>query len=311
MNGFLNLLKPPGMTSHDLVRYVRKLFPKTKVGHGGTLDPGAAGVLPLLLGKATKFSSYLVDLAKIYRVELFLGVSTDTEDSSGEITARRKPYPLPVEDLQKVLLSFHGEIEQVPPMYAAVKQRGKKLYEYAREGIVVERRARKVHIYALKVLDYFPPERVLMEVKCSKGTYMRTLCAQIGAALGFGGHMSFLLRKAVGGFLLSRTCILDGSSLANDADRARQALLPLDFLFHGEEYLILEKEEIGKLVQGQYLLWPELRNKAANPAGVSVEPVDEKILPVYTTTREFVGSAQWLLDPKAGFCLKPAKIIRT
>ncbi len=127
MNGFLNLLKPPGMTSHDAVKYVRKLFPKTKVGHGGTLDPGAAGVLPLLLGKATKFSSYLMDLPKIYRVELYLGIAFDTEDSSGRVIAKQKPISLPLADLQNIIASFQGEIERVPPMYAAIKQKGKKL----------------------------------------------------------------------------------------------------------------------------------------------------------------------------------------
>ncbi len=305
MNGFLNILKPPGMTSHDVVKYVRKLFPKIKVGHGGTLDPGAAGVLPLLLGKATKFSSYLVDLPKVYRVELFLGITTDTEDSSGEIITKREPFPLPPEDLKKVLTSFQGEIEQVPPMYAAIKQKGKKLYEYARKGIIVQRPARKVQIHAIKMLDYFPPERVLMEVECSKGTYMRTLCAQIGAALGYGGHMSFLLRKAVGEFVLSQACTLEGLSFVGNAQGIEQALLPLDFPFRGEEFLLLEKAEIDRLTQGQFLPWPELHNRDALR-----EPVDEKILPVYTTTGEFVGLAKWKYNQTAGFRLKPEKIIR-
>jgi len=295
------------MTSHDAVKYVRKLFPKTKVGHGGTLDPGAAGVLPLLLGKATKFSSYLMDLPKIYRVELYLGIATDTEDSSGRVIAKQKPISLPLADLQNIIASFQGEIEQVPPMYAAIKQKGKKLYEYARKGIVVERPARKVHIYSIEVLDYFPPERVLLEVECSKGTYMRTLCAQIGAILGFGGHMSFLLRKAVGRFTLSQACILDGLDLADDVLRAEQALLPPDFPFRDYEYLLLEEKEIKKLMQGQFLPWPVLRTKTH----VSGKPVDEKILPVYTTTREFVGLAKWKLDQTAGFYLRAAKIIRT
>ncbi len=307
MDGFINLLKPPGITSHDAVNYMRKLFPKIKIGHGGTLDPGAAGVLPLLLGKATKFSSYLINLSKIYRVELFLGVTTDTEDSSGKIIAKSEPPPLSIKDFQLVLSSFQGEIEQVPPMYAAIKQKGKKLYEYARQGITVERPARKVRIYSIKIFDYFPPKRALLEVKCSKGTYMRTLCAQIGAALGCGGHMSFLLRKAVGGFLLSQTCVLDGLNLTVDAHRAQQALLPLDFPFRSGNHIVLKIIEINRLSQGQFLSWPELQDKAVDVSG---EPVDEKVLPIYTTKREFVGLGKWEFDKTAGFHLRSVKILR-
>ncbi|MGI6307881.1 MAG: tRNA pseudouridine(55) synthase TruB [Dethiobacteria bacterium] len=308
MNGFLNMLKPPGLTSHDVVKYVRGLFPGIKVGHGGTLDPGAAGVLPLLLGKATKFSSYLMDLPKVYRAELFLGLTTDTEDSSGKVIAQKKePFSLQAEEIKKVLTSFQGEIEQVPPMYAAIKQKGRKLYEYARKGITVQRSARTVQIYSIKMLDYFPPERVLLEVKCSKGTYIRTLCAQIGTALGCGGHMSFLLRKAVGGFVLSQARILDDPSFSGDVERARRALLPLDFPFHGREFLLLEKVDIKKLFQGKYISFKELHTKAGDALG---EPVDEKILPVYTTAREFVGLARWKFDRTVGFQLKSEKMVR-
>ena len=307
MNGFLNILKPPGLTSHDVVRFMRVLFPGIKIGHGGTLDPGAAGVLPLLLGKATKFSSYLMDFSKTYRAELFLGLTTDTEDSSGKVvTQKKEPFFLPEEEIKRVLASFQGEIRQVPPMFAAIKRKGRKLYEYAREGIVVQRPARNVRIHSLRLLDYFPPERVMIEVKCSKGTYIRTLCSQIGAALGCGGHMSFLLRKAVGGFLLSQAHAPDDPIFSGGAATARQALLPLDFPFLGKQFIVLGKGEMKKLFQGQHLSFGELPAKVRDALG---EPVDEKILPVYTTTREFAGLVIWKLDQTKGFQLKPEKMI--
>ncbi|NLJ56445.1 MAG: tRNA pseudouridine(55) synthase TruB [Firmicutes bacterium] len=308
MNGFLNILKPPGLTSHDVVKYVRRLFPGTKVGHGGTLDPGAAGVLPLLLGQATRFSSYLMDLPKVYRAELFLGLTTDTDDSSGKtVDWEEGPISLQKGEIKKILTSFLGEIEQVPPMFAAIKKKGKKLYEYAREGIVVQRPARKVQIHSLQMLAYYPPTRILLEIGCSKGTYIRTLCAQIGAALGYGGHMSFLLRKEVGTFELAQACTLDDPVFSSGVARARQALLPLDYPFLDRERLCPGEKGIKKLLQGQYIPFKELQ---AQTGGASGEPVDGKILPVYTTTGEFAGLAGWKLDRAVGFQLKPEKMIQ-
>ena len=141
------------------------------------LDPGAAGVLPLLLGKATKFSSYLMDLPKVYRAELFLGLTTDTEDSSGKVIAQKKePFSLQAEEIKKVLTSFQGEIEQVPPMYAAIKQKGRKLYEYARKGITVQRSARTVQIYSIKMLDYFPGKGSFGSKMFQGDVYPYSLC---------------------------------------------------------------------------------------------------------------------------------------
>jgi tRNA pseudouridine55 synthase len=249
-----------------------------------------------------------MDFPKVYRAELFLGITTDTDDSSGKAIAQRdEPFFLQEGEIKRVLTSFWGEIEQVPPMFAAVKQKGKKLYEYAREGIVVQRPARKVQIHALRMLAYYPPARILLEIECSKGTYIRTLCAQIGAALGPGGHMSFLLRKKVGTFGLAQACLLDDPVFSGGPEKARQALLPLDFPFSDRERLRPGKEGIKKLLQGQYIPFKELRARAGTAPGV---PVDGKILPVYTTTGEFAGLAGWKFDRTAGFQLKPEKMIR-
>lgn len=307
MNGFINFLKPPGLSSHDVVEKIRSLFPHTKVGHGGTLDPGAAGVLPILLGKATKLSSYLLDLPKVYRAELYLGLTTDSDDSTGRIIVQKKPFPISVEEMERVFASFTGEIQQTPPMLSAIKQKGKKLYEYARKGIVVERKPRKVKIYFLKIIDYFPPERILLEVKCSKGTYIRTLCSQLGEALGFGGHMSFLLRKEVGNFVLSEAKTFEDLNYCLSVGHIDEILLPLDFPFRHMDALFLEQESIKNLVHGASLYFKRLNIKSRNP---NVEPVDGKIVPVYTTKREFSGLARWKIDKGSEFILTPEKIIK-
>ncbi len=307
MDGFLNFLKPPGLTSHDVVEQIRTLFPRTKVGHGGTLDPGAAGVLPILLGKATKFSPYLVDFPKVYRAELFLGLTTDTADSSGKIISQKEPLPLRVEEIERVLTSFTGEIQQVPPMFAAIKQKGKKLYEYARQGITVERKPRTVNIFYIKAVDYFPPERILLEVKCSKGTYIRTLCSQIGDALGFGGHMSFLLRKEVGNFTLFQANTFEDLNYLSSIDNAGKLLLPPDFPFRNMGGMVLNQESIKNLFHGRSLPLKELKSK---PGNLVREPVDEKIVPVYTTKGEFMGLARWKTDKISEFTLKPERIIK-
>jgi tRNA pseudouridine55 synthase len=302
LDGFLNILKPPGMTSHDVVHHIRKLLNGIKVGHGGTLDPGAAGVLPILLGRATRLSAYLVDFSKVYRAELTLGLSTDTADSFGNILSKREVPSLNIQEIESIFDIFKGQIEQIPPMFAAVKYKGKKLYQYAREGITIERKPRTVQIYSIELIEYIQPDRVIFEVKCSKGTYIRTLCAQIGDALSCGGHMSFLLRKEVGNFTLSDSYTLEE---VNDfiKNEEREYLLPMDFVFQGLDHLVLEQENIKSLIMGCSL-------SCENVYGLP-EPVDEKLLPVYTTKREFAALARWKSDSQSSFVLKPEKVFKT
>ena len=204
MNGVLNIDKPAGMTSHDVVARIRRLAHLKRVGHAGTLDPDATGVLLVCLGTATRLSDFLADEGKEYRATLALGATTTTEDASGEVLTRADAGHLSPADLAAVLPRFVGDVSQIPPMVSAVHHEGRRLYELAREGVTVERAARTIRIDAIRLLDFTPGEAAsaTLDVACGKGTYIRTLCADLGAALGVGGHMATLRRTRVGGFRL-------------------------------------------------------------------------------------------------------------
>ncbi len=188
IHGVLNVYKGKGYTSHDVVAKLRGITGQKKIGHTGTLDPDATGVLPVCLGKATKLCDMLTDKDKTYEAVLLLGVSTDTQDAGGEVLGTSDTAGLGEKEVREAIQSFVGGYDQVPPMYSALKVGGKRLYELAREGKVVERKARPVDIYQIRVLKMDLP-RVWMEVSCSKGTYIRTLCHDIGEKLGWGGGL--------------------------------------------------------------------------------------------------------------------------
>ena len=305
MDGFLNILKPPGPTSHDVVRTVRSLIPGTKTGHGGTLDPDAAGVLPMLIGKATRLSSFLLEFPKLYRAEMQLGLTTDTEDASGRITGRKTVPELTPADLEKVFKLFRGEIQQTPPMYSAVKKKGKKLYQYARAGIEVERAPRKVFIHSIEIIEFNPPCVIIFEVKCSKGTYIRTLCAQIGDYLECGGAMSSLLRKQVGPFNLGDAHSPEELGDLPRGNRIGEFLLPLDFIFRDRKKLVFEETETNELCFGRFLTWEKLLNKYGNEIS---EPLDETVIPVYTKSGVFTLLARWKKDATDKYYLKPETV---
>lgn len=212
MNGILPLWKPRGYTSHDCVMRVRRLYKMKKVGHTGTLDPEAVGVLPICLGEATKIVPFLVNTEKVYIAELSLGSSTDTEDAQGKIVETKEVINQPNDlEIDEVLKTFTGTIEQVPPMYSAVKVNGKKLYEYARENKEVERPIRTVTIHKLERISSINDKANHFKLKiiCSKGTYIRTLCVDIGKALGFPAHMSDLTRIKTGEFTAEKSFTLE------------------------------------------------------------------------------------------------------
>lgn len=196
--GILNIYKPTKITSFDVVRIIRKLTDEKKVGHCGTLDPEACGVLPICIGRATKAIDYIMENNKVYVAELKLGEVTDTYDIEGKVI-RQCDVNVTAEEVMEAVYSFKGDIKQVPPMYSALKVNGKKLYELAREGIEIEREARSITIHDIKVLEINLPY-VKMEVNCSKGTYIRSLCYDIGEKLGCGAMMSALERTATGKF---------------------------------------------------------------------------------------------------------------
>ena len=193
MNGVLNIFKPKGMTSFDVVRRVKKVCNTGKVGHTGTLDPDATGVLPVCIGRSTKIIDYIMDSHKVYEVEFKLGIKTDTYDISGEILEERDPSSLKDEEILEAVNSFLGEYSQVPPMYSALKQNGVRLYTLARQGIEVEREGRNITIYSLSDIKINNPY-VSMRVECSKGTYIRSLCYDIGEKLGVFATMTELNR---------------------------------------------------------------------------------------------------------------------
>lgn len=221
VDGVLLLNKPAGITSNAALQKAKWLLSAKKAGHTGTLDPFADGLLPLCFGEATKFAAYLLDADKRYRAVLQLGVTTSTGDPEGAVLAVREVAVCCV-DIAAVLPSFVGEIEQTPPMYSALKHEGRPLYEYARAGVEIERPARKVHVRALDLIECAPP-RVVLDVQCSAGTYVRTLAEDIGTALGCGAHLTALTRTAAGGFALSAAHTLDAIEALGMA--ARRALL--------------------------------------------------------------------------------------
>ena len=213
INGILNVLKPPGMTSHDVVDYVRRLYRTKKVGHTGTLDPAAAGVLPVCVGRATKVARYITGADKTYRAEITLGITTDTLDAEGKIRQVQDASKISKDTFICALNDFIGDIEQIPPMASAVKIGGRKLYELQRQGKEIDRPARKVTVYRLKHVwsegwGTAHPQ-ALFDIHCSKGTYIRTLCQDIGSKLGVGAHMSFLLRTGSGAFDISQSWTLE------------------------------------------------------------------------------------------------------
>ena len=208
LNGVIPVHKDPGMTSHDVVARLRRILKTKQVGHTGTLDPEVSGVLPICVGQATRISEYIMEMPKEYRGQMVLGIATTTEDFTGETIETKQVEKLSVADVQNGIHSFIGEIEQIPPMYSSVKIQGKRLYELAREGKVIERKPRKVTIYDLKLinvdLDKTNPT-IDFQVTCSKGTYVRTLCVDIGKKLGYPAHMSKLIRTSSGAFKIDQS----------------------------------------------------------------------------------------------------------
>jgi len=232
VHGVLNINKPAGVTSHDVVDAVRRILGMQRVGHTGTLDPQATGVLPLCVGRATRIAQYLTQADKEYVMTLRLGITTDTLDASGKETGRVEEFRVSREELEAVLARFRGEIQQVPPIYSAKKFQGERMYRLARRGQVVERQPVAVTVHALELLDFASPF-VRLRVHCSKGTYARSLCDDIGRALGCGGHLHDLCRTRSGRFTLEDVLTLDGLEARVREGRLGEVLIPIaDALAH-------------------------------------------------------------------------------
>lgn len=290
VHGVLNLFKPAGMTSHDLVLHLRHLLKTKKIGHAGTLDPQAFGVLPLCVGKATRLVEYLIEWDKVYLGELTLGITTETQDAWGKIVRIRNFTEIPLAEIEEKLQQFTGAIRQIPPAYSAVKIKGIPLYKRARLGLPTEARPRQVFVHQIKIIKYQPP-RLIFEISCSKGTYLRTICHDLGEALGVGAHLSFLLRTKVGSFTAQESI-----SLEEVAVKKEKALLPLEVCVQGLNSIILIPAELQKLKSGQPVF---LRERLPESANVAVFDQEEKLVAI----AEVVFWQERL-------CLKPKKVLK-
>ena len=291
ISGIINIYKEAGMTSHDVVWHVRRITGEKKAGHTGTLDPDAVGVLPVALGKATKVCSLLTDEKKVYEAVMRLGVVTDTQDASGSVLCTEEVRASEPE-IREAVGSFVGSYDQIPPMYSAKKVRGKKLYELAREGIEVERSARTVTIENIEITDINLPD-VTMRITCSKGTYIRTLCHDIGRKLSCGAHMAHLTRCAVGIFRLEDAVTLDRLKTLWEEGRCDEVLKGPDSLF--EAYPACRAVSMQKaLLNGNRIAASDI-----TVGGGSIESVRPDLIRLYLNDGTF--AAIYRSDKGSGF----------
>ena len=273
MNGIINVYKEKGYTSHDVVARLRGILKQKKIGHTGTLDPEAEGVLPVCLGKATKLCSMMEDTDKEYRVTMLLGVETDTEDMTGTVL-KTSNVTCSESDVYEACGKYIGNIEQIPPMYSALKVNGKKLYQLAREGKVIERKPRSITIYDIRILSCNLPE-VTMNVRCSKGTYIRSLCRDIGADLGCGGCMKTLVRTSACGFQTKDSYRLDEIEKKRDSGELDFIIVKMDTMFWQYPSVTIPSDYNKLLYNG-------------NAIPIHLEHAEEKIR-VYDEEKNFIG----------------------
>lgn len=269
MEGFINLLKPPGMTSHDVVDLIRRRLGVKRVGHGGTLDPVASGVLPLCLGPATRLASFLSDSPKQYRAEVTFGIATDTCDAEGRVLTSQPAAELTREAVEACLADFVGEIEQVPPLYSAVHRNGQRLYQLARQGVEVAPPPRRVRVSELRLLRFQSGERprAILDCVCSPGTYLRSLARDLGQALGCGGYLSFLVRTESGGMRVEDSWTLEELEELQPRGDLERALLPLDFPLAGLPRATLLEGQLKLVAHGNEIVLTraELARLEAHP----------------------------------------------
>lgn len=254
LNGVINLYKEKGFTSHDAIAVLRGVLQVKKIGHTGTLDPDATGVLPVCVGKATKVAQMIMGSDKEYVAELAFGSETDTQDASGRVL-RTFDYTYDPEQVARVTASFQGDYDQVPPMYSALKVGGMKLYELAREGVEVERQARRVRIEEIRLLEQ-SAAGARLRVRCSKGTYIRTLCEDIGRRLGYGAHMTALERTQTGPYRVEDSYRIDEIRSMVQAGQTERFLQDLNSLFEDLPCKQVIPEEDAMLRNGNYLTYP-------------------------------------------------------
>jgi tRNA pseudouridine55 synthase len=254
INGIIVIDKPTGRSSNHVLQQVKRLFNAQKAGHTGSLDPLATGLLPVCLGDATRISSYLLDADKSYRVECKLGVVTDSGDSDGNIIAESVVPEINQSQIESIIQNFTGEQDQVPPMYSALKHQGQPLYKLARQGIEIERKARRVTIYDIKLVN-FSSDSLCLDVTCSKGTYIRSLIEDIGQEIGCGAHVTMLRRTSVAGYNESQSITIDDlvAHSENGLDALDELLLPPEQALSDWPKLSLTSEQTQAVLHGQQL----------------------------------------------------------
>ena len=285
MNGIINIYKEQGYTSHDVVAKLRGILRMKKIGHTGTLDPDAVGVLPVCTGRATKLCGMITDWGKTYEAVMLLGTRTDTQDISGNILSQTEVNVTKIQ-IMDVIGSFTGEYDQIPPMYSALKHNGKKLYELARQGIEIERKPRRVNIKSILINDINLEDNdktVTFTVECSKGTYIRTLCEDIGNRLGCGACMQSLKRTRVGSFSIDNSYTLSQIEQMVQAGKTDEILTPIDEMFADSRKIIISQEYDKLLYNGNKLPYNSIQGKN------DVQHNEDEQVRVYDKNDEFIG----------------------
>jgi tRNA pseudouridine55 synthase len=289
MDGILNINKPRGKTSFQIVAKVKGLCREKQAGHAGTLDPQATGVLPICLGQATRVIEYLFNTTKTYRAEVEFGITTDTYDATGKVIRVADAAGISREMVEAVLVKFRGAIQQIPPMYSAVKHKGKPLYKLARSGIEVERRSRPAYIYSLEISGWEPPV-VTLDIVCSKGTYVRSLAYDMGEALGCGANMKDLVRQKVGPFTIEEALTLSQLEEAFQQGYGEKYLYPLDFALLSINAIVVNEERRCSLIHGA-----PITLETEPEAGSAAFPAKSRSR-VYTADGSFLGMIMY--DPE-------------
>ena len=286
-NGILPVYKERGLTSHDVVFKLRKILKTKKIGHTGTLDPEVSGVLPVCIGAATRVSDYVMDMGKSYQATITLGVSTTTEDQTGEVIEKVNipSNMITSKEIDRVLEEFKGVIEQIPPMYSSVKVNGKKLYEYARKGETVERPKRQVKIDEIERISNltFKEQSCCFDIKvtCGKGTYIRTLATDIGKALGYPAHMSLLTRINSGGFKINESLSLEKIAELHENETLQQYLFPIEYGLKSLQHIVIDNDTLKyRILNGQKLLKKDF-TISLEKQFVFIDKISEKALAIY------------------------------
>lgn len=300
MDGIFNIYKQKGFTSHDVVAVVRKIIQQKKVGHTGTLDPDAEGVLPICVGKGTKLADYIMNGKKSYRAIVVLGTTTTTEDASGEIL-QKKEVAFEQQKIEQAVYSFLGTYRQTPPMYSAIKVNGKKLYELAREGKEIERKQREITIFNIHITKFMPPNQFEIDVVCSKGTYIRTLCADIGKKLGCGAYMGSLLRTSSGMFSLDTAITLEELKELAEKNQLQKVLLPLEKVLEKYNSIVVSQKGNTLLYNGNKIYETFFEKIKGNI-------IQGQIVVGYDSNNTLIGIYE-IITEKNGLCMKPLKIL--